>query len=99
MQVWEHLNVMAVRRPIAGNMGGSALTMFSSQGLVFGVLQVSCILRQTYACISVSAGHILAAGPLRYLLCIRASGRHSRWLGPVCWRSAHLSLQALRGTQ
>ena len=33
---------MAVKRPIAGNMDGSALTMFSSQGLVFGVLQVSC---------------------------------------------------------
>ncbi|CAL5219522.1 g1369 [Coccomyxa viridis] len=39
-KVWEHLNIMAVRRPIAGNMNGSALTMFSSSGLVFGVLQV-----------------------------------------------------------
>lgn len=46
MQVWEHLNIMAVRRPIAGNMNGSALTMFSSSGLVFGVLQVSCTLCQ-----------------------------------------------------
>lgn len=42
MQVWNHLNVMAIRRPIEGNMNGSALTMFSSSGLVFGVLQVSC---------------------------------------------------------
>ena len=42
MQVWDRLNVMAVKRPIEGNMSGSALTMFSSQGLVFGVLQVSC---------------------------------------------------------
>ncbi len=41
LQVWEHLSVMAKRRPIAGNKGGSALTMFSSSGLVFGVLQVS----------------------------------------------------------
>ena len=40
MQVWEHLTVMAQARPIAGNMGGSALTMFSSSGLVFGILQV-----------------------------------------------------------
>ena len=44
MQVWEHLSIMAKRRPIAGNMGGSALTMFSSSGLVFGVLQVGLLL-------------------------------------------------------
>ena len=40
-QVWNNLTVMAEKRPIEGNMGGSALTMFSSPGLVFGVLQVS----------------------------------------------------------
>lgn len=39
-QVWERLTVMAEKRPIAGNRGGSSLTMFSSPGLVFGVLQV-----------------------------------------------------------
>ena len=42
---------MAERRPIAGNKGGSALTMFSSSGLVFGVLQVSPRLHSFAPCI------------------------------------------------
>lgn len=76
LQVWEHLSVMAERRPIAGNKGGSALTMFSSSGLVFGVLQVSPRLRSVARCtwsphLFRSPTLFLAAWPCFRALCHR----------------------------
>ena len=40
MQVWENLTFMQSFRPVQGNLDGSYLTMFSSSGLIFGVIQV-----------------------------------------------------------
>ena len=40
VQVWENLQEKARVNPIASNMGGSYLTMFSKGGLIFGVINV-----------------------------------------------------------
>lgn len=38
--MWENLQEKARVNPIASNMGGSYLTMFSKGGLIFGVINV-----------------------------------------------------------
>ena len=43
VQVWDNMVVMQHQRPVSGNLDGSYLTMFSSSGLIFGVLQVSVL--------------------------------------------------------
>ena len=39
-QVWNHLVVKAANKPVSGNMGGSYLTFFSSNGLTFGIINI-----------------------------------------------------------
>ena len=40
MQVWENLTKLADTFPVAGNKGGSYLTMFSKGGFVFGIINI-----------------------------------------------------------
>ncbi|EIE23218.1 urea active transporter [Coccomyxa subellipsoidea C-169] len=39
-KVWDNLNIMAEGLPVPGNQGGSYLTIMSSGGLQFGILQI-----------------------------------------------------------
>lgn len=39
-KVWENLTQMAIYKPVDGNKGGAYLTMFSQQGLIFGVINI-----------------------------------------------------------
>lgn len=38
--VYEHLRAVEVKHPVADNMGGSYLTMFSRSGLIFGIINI-----------------------------------------------------------
>eukprot|EP00884_Botryococcus_braunii_P018907 jgi/Botrbrau1/56/Bobra.0022s0050.1 len=38
--VWEKLNYVSKQRPVEGNLGGSYLTMFSTGGLIFGIINI-----------------------------------------------------------
>ena len=40
VQVWNHLVIKAANKPVSGNMGGSYLTFFSSNGLTFGIINI-----------------------------------------------------------
>ena len=39
-QVWENLRVVSEQFPVAGNKGGSYLTMLSKGGFVFGIINI-----------------------------------------------------------
>ena len=39
-QVWNHLVIKAANKPVSGNMDGSYLTFFSSNGLTFGIINI-----------------------------------------------------------
>ncbi|KAG2435987.1 hypothetical protein HYH02_011700 [Chlamydomonas schloesseri] len=38
--VWERLNAVAEKHPVADNMGGSYMTMFSKSGIIFGIINI-----------------------------------------------------------
>lgn len=40
MQVWDNLQITAASYPVKGNMEGSFVTMFSSEGLIFGIINI-----------------------------------------------------------
>ena len=40
VQVWENLKVISEQFPVAGNKGGSYLTMLSKGGFVFGIINI-----------------------------------------------------------
>ena len=40
LQVFEHLVIKAEASPVADNMGGSYLTMFSKGGFIFGIINI-----------------------------------------------------------
>ena len=40
VQVWENLRVVSEQFPVAGNKGGSYLTMLSKGGFVFGIINI-----------------------------------------------------------
>ena len=40
LQVYEHLVIKSAASPVAQNMGGSYLTMFSKGGFIFGIINI-----------------------------------------------------------
>ena len=40
LQVYEHLVIKSAASPVAENMGGSYLTMFSKGGFIFGIINI-----------------------------------------------------------
>lgn len=40
LQVYEHLTIKAMNKPVLNNKGGSYLTMFSQGGLIFGIINI-----------------------------------------------------------
>jgi urea-proton symporter len=39
-QVYDHLKLQSAAHPIDGNLNGSALTMLSRQGAIFGIINI-----------------------------------------------------------
>ena len=40
LQVFQHLVIKSAASPVAENMGGSYLTMFSKGGFIFGIINI-----------------------------------------------------------
>jgi hypothetical protein len=39
-KVYQRLTAVAVKHPVADNMGGSYMTMFSKSGIIFGIINI-----------------------------------------------------------
>ena len=84
LQVYQHLVIKAASKPVGGNQDGSYLTFFSSNGLVFGIINII----GTFFC-----SPLVVDGLTRYCLCLIALCKKCRlwrhqhhWCVLTCWR-------------